>query len=454
MNLKQAQYVKTIAECGSITAAAKKLFVSQPSLSQMLRQIEQEIGLPIHLHTHDTSGNQVAAYLMAAEAGVDIVDCAIDSMSSMTSQPSMNAVVTALQGQERDTGLDPDKLQKLSDYWADVRLRYSQFEAGIKNPSTDIYRYEMPGGQYTNLKSQVESLGLGHQFEDVKEMYVKVNHMLGDIVKVTPSSKVVGDLAIFMVQNSLTPENIVERGEALTFPDSVVSYFKGMMGQPAWGFPEDLQKVVLKGEEPITCRPGELLEPIDFDKAREEVRKFYPAADDHNVISWCLYPKVVEDFYRHRQEYGYIMRMGSHVFFNGMALGETNKINIEDGKTLVIKYVGLGDLNEDGTRNVQFELNGMRREVAVPDPSAEVQIRQVEMADPEDKSQVGASIPGLVSKLNVKPGDRVEVNQVIAVIEAMKMETSVVARMEGVVDEILVREGATVKAGELMIRLK
>ena len=178
------------------------------------------------------------------------MDCAIDSMSSTTSQPSLNAVVTALQGQERDTGLAPEKLQTLSDYWADVRLRYSQFEAGIKNPSTDIYRYEMPGGQYTNLKSQVESLGLGHQFEDVKEMYVKVNHMLGDIVKVTPSSKMVGDLAIFMVQNELTPENIVERGEALTFPDSVVSYFKGMMGQPAWGFPEDLQKVGLKGEEP------------------------------------------------------------------------------------------------------------------------------------------------------------------------------------------------------------
>ena len=421
---------------------------------KLVSALKQEIGIPVHLHTHDTSGNQVAAYLMAAEAGVDIVDCAIDSMSSTTSQPSMNAVVTALQGQERDTGLDPDKLQKLSDYWADVRLRYSQFEAGIKNPSTDIYRYEMPGGQYTNLKSQVESLGLGHQFEDVKEMYVKVNHMLGDIVKVTPSSKMVGDLAIFMVQNNLTPENIVERGEALTFPDSVVSYFKGMMGQPAWGFPEDLQKVVLKGEEPITCRPGELLEPIDFDKAREEVRKFYPEADDHNVISWCLYPKVVEDFYRHRQEYGYIMRMGSHVFFNGMALGETNKINIEDGKTLVIKYVGLGDLNEDGTRNVQFELNGMRREVAVPDKTAQAQVKHVTLADPSDKSQVGASIPGMVSKVNVKPGDTVEENQVLAVIEAMKMETSVVARMAGTVDQVLIKEGGSVKAGELLITIK
>ena len=421
---------------------------------KLVTALKQEVGLPIHLHTHDTSGNQVAAYLMAAEAGVDIVDCAIDSMSSMTSQPSLNAVVTALQGQERDTGLDPVKLQSLSDYWADVRLRYAKFEAGIKNPSTDIYRYEMPGGQYTNLKSQVESLGLGHQFEAVKEMYSTVNHMLGDIVKVTPSSKMVGDLAIFMVQNDLTPENIVERGEALTFPDSVVSYFKGMMGQPAWGFPEDLQRVVLKGEAPITCRPGELLEPIDFEKAREEVRKFYPDASDHNVISWCLYPKVVEDFYRHRQEYGYIMRMGSHVFFNGMALGETNKINIEDGKTLVIKYLGLGDVDEEGNRTVQFELNGMRREVSVPDPAAVATAKQVTLADPEDKSQVGASIPGMVSKINVKPGDTVEENQVLAVIEAMKMETSVVARMAGTVDQILIKEGDNVKAGELLIVIK
>ena len=421
---------------------------------KLVTTLKQEVGIPIHLHTHDTSGNQVAALLMAAEAGVDIVDCAIDSMSSMTSQPSLNAVVTALEGQERDTGLSSVGLQRLSDYWADVRLRYAKFEAGIKNPSTDIYRYEMPGGQYTNLQAQVESIGLGRQFEAVKEMYKTVNDMLGDIVKVTPSSKMVGDLAIFMVQNDLTPENIVARGEALTFPDSVVSYFKGMMGQPAWGFPEDLQKVVLKGEKPITCRPGELLPPVDFAAARAEVEKFYPEASDRTVISWCLYPKVVEEFCRHRKEYGYIMRMGSHVFFNGMALGETNKINIEDGKTLVIKYLGLGDLNEDGTRTVNFELNGMRREVAVPDPTATVQSKAVTLADPEDKSQLGSSIPGMVSKVNVKPGDKVEENQVVAIIEAMKMETSVVARMAGTVDQVLVQEGASVKAGELLMTIK
>ncbi len=421
---------------------------------KLVTTLKQEIALPIHLHSHDTSGNQVAAYLMAAEAGVDIVDVAIDSMSSMTSQPSMNAVVCALQGQDRDTGLVPEKLQTLSNYWGDVRQRYASFEGDIKNPSTDIYRYEMPGGQYTNIKSQVESLGLGHQFEAVKEMYKTVNTMLGDLVKVTPSSKMVGDMAIFMVQNNLTPENIIEKGADLTYPDSVVSYFKGMMGQPAWGFPEDIQKIVLKGEQPITCRPGELLEPIDFDKAKAEVEKFYKNPSYRTVISYCLYPKVVEDFYKHSQEYGYLSRMSSQVFFNGMALGETSKINIAEGKRLVIKYIGLGDVHEDGTRSVQFELNGMRREIAVPDPYAEVDVKKVVMADPEDKSQIGASIPGMVSKISVKIGDVVEKNQVIAIIEAMKMETSVVARMAGTIDQILVTEGSTAKAGELLITVK
>ena len=421
---------------------------------KLVTALKNEVGLPIHLHTHDTSGNQVAALLLAAEAGVDIVDTAIDSLSSMTSQPSMNAVVAALHGQERDTGLDPVGLQKLSDYWADVRLRYESFDGGLKAPSTDIYRYEMPGGQYTNLQSQVEALGLGSQFEGVREMYRQVNTMLGDIVKVTPSSKMVGDLAIFMVQNRLTPENILEKGEALTFPDSVVSYFKGMMGQPEGGFPPELQKLVLKGEQPITCRPGSLLEPVDFDAARKTVEQFQPGAKDRTVLSWCLYPKVVEEYCRHRKEYGYMSRMGSHVFFNGMALGETNQINIEDGKTLVVKYLGLGDRNEDGTRTVLFELNGMRREVAVPDPQAPALHDHVELADPTDKGQTGAPMPGMVSRVLVHEGDTVEQNQVLLVIEAMKMETSVVARMAGKVDKLLVGENTSVKAGELLAVIK
>ena len=420
---------------------------------KLVSTLKQEIGIPIHLHTHDTTGNQVAALLMAAEAGVDVVDAACAPLAGLTSQPSLDALVAALQGTERDTGLDLRRVQELSNYWADVRLRYESFDHGLKTSTTDIYRYEIPGGQYTNLRPQVESLGLGDRFEEVKEMYKTVNDMLGDPVKVTPSSKVVGDLAIFMVQNDLTPENIVERGKALAFPDSVVSYFKGMMGQPAWGFPEDLQKVVLKGEEPITCRPGKLLPPVDFDRLEQEVRKFRNDPERKDLISYAMYPKVYEDFCRHRKEYGYITRMGSHVFFNGMALGETNKINIEDGKTLVIKYLGLGDHNDDGTINVQFELNGMRREVAVRDPNASEKTRQVVQADESDPRQVGASIPGMVSKVHVQPGDTVEENQVLMTIEAMKMETAVTARTAGKVREIRVKEGQAVKTKELLMLL-
>lgn len=421
----------------------------------LVKRLKETVSIPIHLHTHNTTDNQIATYLMAAEAGVDVVDTAIGPLANLTSQPSMNAVVESLRGQERDTGFDPQRLQELADYWADVRLRYESFDKGLKVPVTDIYRYEIPGGQYTNLQPQVESLGLGHRFAEVKEMYRTVNIMLGDIIKVTPSSKMVGDLAIFMVQNDLTPENIVERGETLAFPDSVVSYFKGMMGQPPCGFPKDLQRVVLKGEKPITGRPGDLLPPVDWDQLRSEIRKFYPNYEEpRSLISYAMYPKVYEEYIRHRKEYGYIMRMGSHVFFNGMAVGEMNKINIEDGKTLMIKYIGLGDRNDDGTRNVQFELNGMRREVSVPDPTATDTAKTVVMADPNDKSQAGASIPGMVSKVNVKPGDQVKVNDVLAVIEAMKMETSVVARMDGTIDEVFVKGGQTVKAGELLLTIK
>ncbi len=447
---------KELEHIGAHSIAIKDMsgLLKPYAAKELVHALKQEIGIPIHLHTHDTTGNQVATLLMAAEAGVDIVDTAVASMSSLTSQPSMNAVVAALQGNPRDTGLPMDGIQELTDYWADVRLRYASFDHGLKTPVTDIYRYEIPGGQYTNLEPQVISLGLGSRFLEVKEMYKQVNDMLGDLVKVTPSSKMVGDLAIFMVQNDLTPDNIVEKGEHLTFPDSVVSYFKGMMGQPPCGFPEDLQRVVLKGEKPITCRPGELLEPVDFDAAKKEVERFCPNPTMRDVISYCIYPKVVEEYWKHSKEYGYLMRMGSHVFFNGLAMGETNKINIEDGKTLVIKYLGLGDHNDDGTRNVIFELNGNRREVAVVDKNAKVTGKKVIMADPQDKSHTGASIPGMVTKVNVKPGDQVKVNQVLAVIEAMKMETSVVARMSGVVDQVYVKEGSNVKAGELLITIK
>lgn len=421
---------------------------------KLIRALKEEVGVPIHLHTHDTSGNQIATLLQAAEAGVDIVDAAISSMSSGTSQPSLNSLVSALEGQERDTGFGLDRLQGLTDYWEDVRLRYVDFEGGISYPATDIYQYEIPGGQYTNLKPQVQSLGLGHRFEEVKAMYKTVNDMLGGIVKVTPSSKMVGDLAIFMVQNDLTPDNIVERGENITFPDSAVSYFKGMMGQPSWGFPKDIQRVVLKGEEPVTVRPGELLKPIDFDAAAAHLKQFTPEPDWQTVISWCFYPKVIEEYLKVRQEYGYITRLDSHVFFHGLAEGETNRVSIEDGKTLVIKYLGKGDLDGEGNRTLMFELNGIRRDILIADNSAAADIVTVRMADINDFSQVSSPIPGMVSKIHVKKGDRVLKNQTLMVVEAMKMETNITANVDGIVNDILISEGNRIKAGELLMGIQ
>ena len=424
---------------------------------QLVSALKDEISIPIHLHTHDTSGNQIATLLMAAEAGVDIVDTAISSLSSQTSQPSMNALVAALEGQERDTGLDLQELQKLTDYWEDVRPYYHRFEGAIKSPAADIYRYEIPGGQYTNLKPQVESVGLGHRFTEVKEKYREVNEILGDIVKVTPSSKMVGDLAIFMVQNNLDKDNIVEKAAHLNFPDSAISYFKGMMGQPLGGFPEDLQKAVLKGEEPITCRPGELLPSVDFDameKKIEEISEGHEVNLHRSAISICLYPKVVEEYVRHREEYDDLSHMESPAFFEGLAPGETTEVEIEHGKTLIIKYVGLGELNDDGTREVIYELNGAQRKVAVKDMNAVSVIKEVVMADPKDPGQVASSLPGAVSSVMVKVGDEVEENQTIAMIEAMKMETNITAPKAGIISEICVQTGDTVKAGELLMVIK
>jgi pyruvate carboxylase len=420
----------------------------------LIEALKSEVKLPVRLHTHDTTGNQIATLLMASDCGVDIVDTAISSMSSLTSQPSLNSLVTALKGTPRDTGLDDERLEELSEYWADVRLRYQAFEGGIKYPTTDIYRYEIPGGQYTNLKPQAESLGLGLRFDEIKKMYKTVNDMLGGIVKVTPSSKMVGDLAIFMVQNELTPENILEKGAGLGFPDSVVSYFKGMMGQPSWGFPEDLQRIVLKGDKPITVRPGELLEPVDFEAAKAHLAKLMDEEPDHRtVISWCFYPKVVEEFIKSRQEYGYITRLGSHVYFHGLAEGETNRVSIEDGKNLVIKYLGKGDLNPDGTRNVMFELNGGRREVAVLDTTVENTVVRAKMADPKDNRDISSPIPGMVSRIEVKEGDLVEENAVLLTVEAMKMETSITAKVSGKVEKIYVEDGQKVTPGVLLIRM-
>lgn len=424
--------------------------------SKLVGALKQEIGIPIHLHTHDTSGNGVATVLMAAQAGVDIVDAAFNSMSGLTSQPALNSIVASLQHSDRDTGLDSDGLQKISEYWRDVRPVYKGFESELQTASAEIYKYEIPGGQYSNLQAQVESFGLGHKLKEVKDMYKAVNQMLGDIVKVTPSSKVVGDLAIFMVQNDLTPENIVEKGASIDFPDSTVSYFEGMMGQPEGGFPEDIQKVVLKGKEPITCRPGELLEPEDFEAIRKKLQdELDLEGTDREVISYALYPKVFEDYVKSIRKDGNFRYMGSDIFFHSLEEGETCEVKLGEGKILIVRLQEVRPVDNEGMREAIFEVNGNRRIIKIKDKTVTVNSsNSVLYANEDNPMEIGANIPGNIIKVLVKEGEAVEANQPIAVIEAMKMETNILAAAAGTVERIYVSEGQQVKAGEMVAKLK
>ncbi|KMT22118.1 pyruvate carboxylase [Clostridium cylindrosporum] len=424
---------------------------------KLVTALKKEISIPIHLHTHDTTGNGVATIIMAAEAGVDIVDTAFNSMAGLTSQPALNSIVAALKNTKRDTGMDIDSLQAISDYWDAIRPIYADFESDLKAASAEIYKYEIPGGQYSNLKPQVESFGLGHRFDEVKSMYKEVNDMIGDIVKVTPSSKMVGDMAIFMVKNDLTSENILEKGESLAFPDSAVDYFKGMMGQPEGGFPEELQKIVLKGEEAITCRPGELLPAEDFDKILEYLKEKHgiePTMKD--ALAYALYPKVFDEYLEFINKNGDFSRIGSATFFHGISEGETAEVEIAEGNILLIKLLKVLKPDREGNRTLIFEVNGYRREIKIKDKQSAAKGEEAftKMADPENKLDIGASIPGNVLKVLVKEGDVVEENQSLVIIEAMKMETNITSKVSGVVESVIVKEGSQVKSGELLIKLK
>ncbi|SHI64479.1 pyruvate carboxylase [Clostridium intestinale] len=424
---------------------------------KLVSALKQEISIPIHLHTHDTTGNGVATVIMAAEAGVDIVDTAFNSMSGLTSQPALNSVVAALKNTRRDTGINLKGIQLVSDYWDAVRPVYQAFESDLKSGSAEIYKYEIPGGQYSNLKPQVESFGLGHKFHEVKENYKVVNDMVGDIVKVTPSSKMVGDFAIFMVQNNLTPENIQEKAAHLAFPDSVVSYFKGMMGQPSGGFPEELQKIVLKGEEPITCRPGELFPPEDFDKIEKYLKEELEIEPDkRDILSYALYPDVFEEYVKYRKEVGDFTRMGSDVFFHGLYEGETCEVEVAEGKAYMIRLLSVSNPDNEGNKILVFEVDGNRREVKIKDKNNKFiqDFNTIEMADPSDRKQIGAPIPGTILSILVEEGETVAKNQAVIIVEAMKMEAKVTAAVEGVVGSIIAKEGQQVKAGQLLISLK
>lgn len=455
-------YVKTAKELekmGADILAIKDMsaLLKPHAAFKLVKALKGEISLPIHLHTHDTSGNGVATTLMAAEAGADIVDTAFNGMSGLTSQPALNSVVAALENTKRSTGLKLDGLQEISDYWSAVRPVYKQFESDLQSGTAEIYKYEIPGGQYSNLKPQVESFGLGHRFDEVKQTYKEVNDMLGDIIKVTPTSKAVGDMAIFMVQNELNSENIYEKAKDMAFPDSIVSYFGGMLGQPMGGFPEKLQKLVLKGQKPITGRPGECLEPEDFDKIKKHLEeKFDMEATMKDALAYALYPKVFEEYVEYVKEQGDFSKMGSDIYFYGLGEGETAEVEMEEGKVLVIKLLEIGRLDDDGTRTLYFEVNDSRRAIKVEDCTCG-EIRQeinTQMADPEDEKEIGANIPGNITKILVSPGEEVKANQTLAIIEAMKMETNVVTHIDGVVDAVSVNEGQSVEVGQLLINLK
>ncbi|MCI6857999.1 MAG: pyruvate carboxylase [Eubacterium sp.] len=425
---------------------------------KLITALKEEVHVPVHLHTHDTTGNGVATYLMAAEAGVDIVDCAIGSMSSLTSQPSLNALVEALRGTERDTGIDPEGLLVLNEYYEHERKVYKSFESDMDSPNPEIYKYEIPGGQYSNFAAQVEEMGAASSFHEVKKLYKEADELLGNIIKVTPTSKVVGDLAIFMQKNELTKENILEKGKDLSYPESVVSYFRGDLGQPEGGFPKELQKIVLKGQEPITVRPGSLLPDADFEQIGRYLRENYymesmeqPEVMEQKVLSYALYPKVYEDYCEHFQAYNDVSKLESHVYFYGLRPGEETTIQIEEGNDTLIKFIRKTDPDENGYRILQFEVNGFLREVKILDKHFEVKADRKLKTDHNNPGHLGASLPGTICDIQIHEGDHVTKNMPLMVIEAMKMETTVTSRVNGTVDKIYVKNGEDVNEDTLLV---
>ena len=421
--------------------------------TKLITELKKVVDLPIHLHTHDTSSIQSTTYIKAIEAGVDVVDVALASMSGLTSQPNFNSMVAALQYQPNAPQYDLDSLNRYSTYWEDVREIYYPFESGLKAGTAEVYDHEIPGGQYSNLRPQAVALGLETQFEKIKKNYAIVNKMFGDIVKVTPSSKVVGDMALFMTANSLTEEDIMTRGESLSFPDSVVSLFKGELGQPYGGFPEKLQKIVLKGDKPFTDRPNAHIPPIDFEKEMKAFQeKFGDQVGELDFISYKLYPKVFEEYYNARNTYGNVRHIPSIPFFYGLKPGEDLMVPIGKGKVLMITFLYRSVPDENGMCKVSFELNGQTRTLTVKDES--VKVDKVSHKKAIEPNQIGAPLQGRLSKLLVSVGDEVEENDVLFVIEAMKMETNVAATGTGIVKLIPLKEGELVEQDDMIVELE
>jgi pyruvate carboxylase len=426
----------------------------KPYAAQVLvRALHQEVGIPIHFHTHDCAGGQIAALLLAAAEGVHIVDVAMAPLAGLTSQPSLQALTAALRHQPRDPGLDAEALQEAADYWQDVRRYYAPFESGQVAPQADVYRNEMPGGQYTNLYQQAQALGLEGRWHEVCRTYAEVNRLFGDIIKVTPTSKVVGDMALFMVGNNLTADDVEQGRRELSFPESVVEFFEGKLGQPPGGFPAALQRRVVRGRKLIAGRPGASLPPADFAATRMELERLLRRQPSEcEVLGQLLYPRVFPEFASHQARYSDTSVIPTPAFFYGMAPNEEVAIDIERGKTLIVKFLTVGDAHADGTRMVFFELNGQPREAVVLDRSLGAKVTPRRKADRGDPRQVAAPMPGVVVRVAVAPEEAVVAGQKLFTLEAMKMETTVYAERAAEVAEVAVQAGTQVEAGDLMLR--
>lgn len=417
----------------------------------LVSALKDAVDLPIHLHSHEGAGNTIYTYGRAIDAGVDVVDLAYSSFANGTSQPSMNSMYYGLTGHERQPEMNSDYMEAMSRYFATVRPYYKGVDHAESSPNTEVYLHEMPGGQYSNLQQQAKAVGLGDRWNEIKKVYHQVSMMFGDIIKVTPSSKVVGDMTLFMVQNNLSEEDIYSKGDTLDFPQSVVEFFEGRIGIPYQGFPEKLQKIILKGKQPLTERPGASLKDVDFQEIREKLISLGAETTDENISSYCLYPKVYTDYVNFKKQYGDVTLLDSPSFFFGLKRGETIRVNIEEGKMLIIKLMNLTEPDDDGNRTVQFEFNGQPRDVVIKDKHIKTTGIARRKADPNVLGEVGATLSGSVVKVLVKKGQSVTKGEPIVVTEAMKMETTITAPIDGIVGEIFVKETSPIQSGDCLI---
>lgn len=461
-NLKYyIQLAKDLENAGAHMIAIKDMagLLKPYAATELVAALKDTVKLPIHLHTHDTSSLQTATYLKAIEAGVDVVDVALGGLSGLTSQPNFNAVVEMMSSQKRAHHFDMDTLNEFSNFWEDTRELYYPFESGLKSGTAEVFKHEIPGGQYSNLRPQATALGLADRFDEVKKMYGEVNLMFGNLIKVTPSSKVVGDMAIFMVTNNLTPDEVMERGHEISFPESVINFFKGDLGQPTGGFPKKLQKIILKDKKPYKDRPNAHLKPIDFNTefkafAKKFQKDFTRPIEFEDFISYCLYPKVFEEAHNKYKRYGSLSKLPTKSFFYGMQSGEEVIVTLQPGKTLIIKLLSVSEPNEEGTRIVFFRVNGENRYVEVHDNKLNIKKEENKKIDSENPNEIGAPLQGSLYKILVKKGQEVQENEPLFIIEAMKMETTVVASQAGKIKSITLSSGAMVKQDDLVLTLE